>query len=82
MGTFTGQLNSNEIMSALYNMIISQQTQANNLGGLEDGLLSMCRVDGSLYGDSKLYYDTDVLRSFPWTNDAETSNLLQTHRPC
>ena len=82
MGTFTGQLNSNEIMSALYNMIISQQTQANNLGGLEDGLLSMCRVDGSLYGDTKLYYDTDVLRSFPWTNDAETSNLLQTHRPC
>ena len=82
MPQYNGQLTSNEIMSSIYNMIISQQTQANNLDGLDDGLLSMCRVDGSLYGDTKLYYDTDVIRSFPWTNDAETANLLQTHRPC
>ena len=82
MPQFNGQLNSNEIMSALYNMIISQQTQANNLDGLKDGLLSMCKVDGTLLGDTKLYYDTDVIRSFPWGGDAETGNLLQTHRPC
>ena len=64
MPQYNGQLTSNEIMSSIYNMIISQQTQANNLDGLKDGLLSMCKVDGTLLGDTKLYYDTDVIRSF------------------
>ena len=41
----------------------------------------MSRVDGTLYGDTKLYYSTDVLRSMPWTNDAEAQNLLMLHRP-
>lgn len=41
----------------------------------------MSRVDGTLYGDTKLYYATDVLKSFEWTNDAEAQNLLKLHRP-
>ena len=41
----------------------------------------MSRVDGTLYGDTKLYYSTDVLKSFEWTNDAEAANLLKLHRP-
>lgn len=41
----------------------------------------MSRVDGSLLGDSKLYYSTDVLKSFDWTDDAEAQNLLKLHRP-
>jgi len=41
----------------------------------------MSRVDGTLYGDTKLYYSTDVLKSFAWTNDAEAQNLLKLHRP-
>lgn len=41
----------------------------------------MSRVDGTLYGDTRLYYSTDVLRSMPWTNDAEAQNLLMLHRP-
>lgn len=30
---------------------------------------------------TKLYYSTDVLKSFEWTNDAEAQNLLKLHRP-
>ena len=80
MATFSGQLRSNEIFSALYNMIISQQVFADNLGKNRT-LVDKARVDGSLYGDTKLYYSTDVLKSAPWGNDAEATNLLALHRP-
>ena len=78
---FTGTLNSNEIFSALYNMIISQQVFADNIYDTKSTLADMSRVDGTLYGDTKLYYSTDVLKSFAWTNDAEAQNLLKLHRP-
>ena len=80
MATFTGQLRSNEIFSALYNMIISQEVFADNLGAHQT-LVDKARVDGGLYGDTKLYYSTDVLKSVPWGNDAEAANLLALHRP-
>ena len=80
MGAFTGQLRSNEIFSALYNMIISQEVFADNLGK-HQSLVEKARVDGGLYGDTKLYYATDVLKSAPWGNDAEAANLLALHRP-
>lgn len=81
MPNFTGQLNSNEIFAPLFNMIISQQVFADNIYETKETLADMSRVDGSLYGDSKLYYATDVLKSFPWTNDKEAQNLLKLHRP-
>lgn len=81
MPAFTGQLNSNEIFAALFNMIISQQVFADNIYETKSTLADMSRVDGTLYGDTKLYYSTDVLKSIPWTNDAEAQNLLQLHRP-
>lgn len=80
MAAFNGQLRSNEIFSALYNMIISQEVFADNLGEHQT-LVDKARVDGSLYGDTKLYYSTDVLKSAPWGNDAEAANLLALHRP-
>jgi len=80
MAAFNGQLRSNEIFSALYNMIISQEVFADNLGKHQT-LVDKARVDGSLYGDTKLYYSTDVLKSAPWGNDAEAANLLALHRP-
>ena len=79
MSTFTGQLKSNEIFSALYNMIISQDVFADNIKG--DDLVSKARIDGTLYGDTKLYYATDCLKSSEWGNDAEAENLLALHRP-
>lgn len=81
MANFNGQLNSNEIFAAIYNMIISQQVFADNIYETKETLADMARVDGSLYGDTKLYYSTDVLKSFEWTGDAEAQNLLKLHRP-
>lgn len=81
MATFNGQLRSNEIFAALYNMIISQQVFADNIYDTKASLVDMSRVDGSLYGDTKLYYSTDVLKSAPWGNDAEAANLLNLYRP-
>lgn len=78
---FTGQLRPNELFSALYNMIISQQVYADNIKGTYSTLVDKARVDGSMYGDTKLYYATDVLKSVPWGNDAESANLLAIHRP-
>lgn len=78
---FNGQLGANEIFAAIYNMIISQEVFADNIGSTGSTLVDMSRVDGSLYGDRKLYYATDVLKSYAWTNDAMAGNLLQTHRP-
>lgn len=80
MGAFLGQLRSNEIFSALYNMIISQEVFADNLGKHQT-LVDKARVDGGLFGDTKLYYATDVLKSVAWGNDAEAANLLALHRP-
>lgn len=81
MATFNGQLRSNEIFAALYNMIISQQVFADNIYDTKATLADMSRVDGSMYGDTKLYYSTDVLKSVPWGKDAEAENLLALHRP-
>lgn len=81
MPNFTGQLRSNEIFAALYNMIISQQVFADNIYDTKASLVDNARVDGSMYGDTKLYYATDVLKSQPWGNDAEAANLLSLSRP-
>ena len=79
MANFNGQLRSNEIFAALYNMIISQEVFADNIKGSD--LVDQARVEGSLYGDTKLYYSTDALESAAWGNDAEATNLLALHRP-
>lgn len=81
MPNFTGSLRSNEIFSAIYNMIISQQVFADNIKGTYSSLVDKARVDGSIFGDQKLYYSTDVLKSVPWGNDSEASNLLSLDRP-
>lgn len=78
---FNGQLNSNEIFSAIYNMIISQQVFADNVKGAFTEFSQMFKTDGSMYGDTKLFYATDVLESHPWGNDAEAANLLALDRP-
>lgn len=81
MPNFTGQLRSNEIFGAIYNMIISQNVFADNIKGTYSSLVDAARVDGTLYGDTKLYYATDCLTSSVWGNDAEAANLLALHRP-
>lgn len=78
---FTGQLRPNEIFGVLYNMLISQQVFADNIKGTYSQLVDRFRVDGTLYGDSKVYYATDALKSVEWLNDKEAKDLLDLHRP-
>lgn len=82
MGAFTGQLNSNEIFAGLFNMIIRQQCFANNIADNDNSkFVNEAKEEGSLYGDTILYYATDALKSRPWLNDAEAANLLKINRP-
>lgn len=81
MAEFNGKLRSNEIQGGIYNMIISQQVFVDNMDGDAHNLVNQARVDGSLYGDTKLFYATDVLKSHEWGNDAEATNLLAISRP-
>jgi len=78
---FIGQLNQNEIFSSLFNMIISIQTEAGNIKGTYGDLSNLAKVDGGLYGDTKIYLDTDVLETHPWGADNEAANLLSLDRP-
>ena len=81
MGTFTGSLKPNKIQSALFNMIISQDVIGGSIKA-NYNLVDKARVDGSMYGDTKLYIDTPTLVSVPWVQDsAEALNLLKTFRP-
>lgn len=81
MKRFNGQLKTNEVFAAIYNMIISQEVFADNIAGTTSRLVDMARVDGTLYGDTKLYYATDVLKSYEWGGDKEAANLLALDRP-
>ena len=76
---YNGKLNANEIFASLSNMIISQEIFANDIKRNYSNLIN--RVDGSMYGDTKLYVSTDALRSYPWGNDAEATKLLELERP-
>lgn len=81
MPKFDGRLRANEIFAALFNMIISQQVFTDNIKGTFSTLADAAREDGSMYGDTKLYYSTDCLKSVNWGSDAEAENLLKLHRP-
>ena len=74
-------LNQNEVISALYNQIISIQTNAKNIAGVYGKLLESMRVEGGLHGDTKLYIETDCLASSEWGADTEAGNLLEIKRP-
>lgn len=73
-------LTANEIFQTLANMIISQEVFADNIGKHQT-LVDKARVEGTLYGDTKLYYATDVLKSHDWLNDEEAPYLLALDRP-
>lgn len=81
MGTFSGNLRPNEIFASLFNLIISIQTFANPHAGGYGELLADFKTDGSMYGDTKLYVSTDILKTHEWGADAEATNLLALDRP-
>ena len=73
-------LTPNDLFETIANMIISQQVFSDNIGKHQT-LVDKARVEGTLYGDTKLYYATDVLKSHDWLNDAEAPYLLALDRP-
>ena len=74
--------NSNEIYNTLANMIINQFVFSDNIDKGGKSLLPVFKTDGSLYGDTKLFYATNILKMQDWIQDSnEALNLLATHRP-
>jgi hypothetical protein len=79
---YDGQLKTNLVFASLFNMIISLQvfdTGISDLGGIYESR----KVDGTLFGDTKLYISTDALKSYPWdgTDTPGSYNLLTIKRP-
>ena len=89
MPAFLGTLRTNEVYAALFNMILSQQTFADNLQKHQT-LVEQAKEEAGLSGDQKLYYSTDALASKVWGADAthpkggvqdvEAANLLNVER--
>lgn len=73
-------LNTNEIYSSLFNMVISERTFANNINGKNSKLVDEARREVGMYGDSVNLWSTDVLKSHVWGADSEATNLLAVDR--
>lgn len=69
--TFIGQLNQNSVLSTMYNMIISQEVFSDNIS-LKGTLVEKFRVDGTLFGDTKLFTSTDIGHLTDFPNSSET----------
>ena len=76
----TYTLNANEIYASLFNLIIAEQVFAENISGKNSKLVNEAKAEVGLYGDSKNYWSTDVLKSHAWGNDSEATNLLAIDR--
>lgn len=81
MPTFNGQLNTNIAVGALFNQIMSIRTLSDNIGKMFSSLVSKARVDGGMYGDTKLYNSLDIPGTNAWGGDEEAGNLLALNRP-
>lgn len=78
---FNGQLNANLIYGSLRNMIISQDVMADGLSGLDESLVNSARVNGSMYGDTKLYYSPWPLETVDFVQDSKDAlNVLAVDR--
>ncbi len=77
---FNGHLNPNEVFGSIYNMIINQVVKAPELAD-NYNFVEKFRTEGSMFGDTVLFYDQDVLATRPWLGDAEAQNLLSIERP-
>lgn len=77
---FNGHLNPNEVFGSIYNMIINQVVKAPELAD-NYNFVEKFRTEGSLFGDTVLFYDQDVLSTREWLGDAEAQNLLALERP-
>ena len=81
--TWAGTLNANEVFTSIKNMIISQFVYSDNIETQAyRSLVSRFRTEGSMFGDTKLYYATDILKTKPFVLDSVNQlNLLAVERP-
>lgn len=77
---FNGHLNPNEVFGFIYNMIINQVIKAPSLTD-NYNFVEKFRTEGSMFGDTVLFYDQDVLATREWEGDGEALNLLALERP-
>lgn len=77
---FNGHLNPNEVFGSIYNMIINQVVKSPELAD-NYNFVEKFRTEGSMYGDTVLFYDQDVLSTRPWLGDNEAQNFLVIERP-
>lgn len=77
---FNGHLNANEVFGSIYNSIINQIVKAPSLVD-NYNFVEKFRTEGSMFGDTVLIYDQDVLATREWLGDAEAQNLLALERP-
>lgn len=77
---YNGHLNPNEVFGTIYNMIINQVVKAPSLVD-NYNFVEKFRTEGSMFGDTVLVYDQDVLSTREWLGDAEAQNLLAVERP-
>lgn len=81
MANFTGQLRTNSVFSALYNMILGQVVFADNFQKHQT-LVEQSKESAGLFGDQKLFYAAQVLDSEVWRgHDTEAADLLNVKRP-
>ena len=62
-------------------MVIGQQVFADIVKGTYGSLADLFKTEGSMYGDTKLFYSVQLGHVEDWANDAEASNLLALNRP-
>lgn len=68
---FQGTLTQNAVLSTLYNMIIGQEVFSKNIA-VKGTLADKFRVDGTLYGDTKLFISTDLGTIYDFPNTTKT----------
>lgn len=73
-------LNANAVFASLYNQVISIQLYSVGIV-YEDDIVQSRKMDGTLLGDTKVYVDTDILRSYEWSHTDSAYNLLTHKRP-
>ena len=77
---FNGHLNPSEVFGSIFNMIINQVVKVPELVD-NYNFVEKFRTEGSMYGDTVLFYDQDVLSTRDWLGDNEAQNLLAIERP-
>lgn len=68
---FSGTLSQNAVLAAMYNMIQGQEVFSKNIS-IKGTLVEKFRLDGTLYGDTKLFISTDVGTITDFPNTANT----------